>query len=97
MQKYKRPLSAVEQKENIPEQVPKPVRPASANPNANPALEAERQGQINRVYGAEAAERARIKEEFWSRKRAAAMNKKRGQADYGGYVSNIDDYRLQIN
>jgi len=43
----------------------------------------------SRAYGAEAAEKARIKEEFLHRKRAAAMNKMRGQADYGGYALQV--------
>lgn len=41
-----------------------------------------------RALGGAAAERARLLEEFWMRKREAAANKQRGQANYGGYVRN---------
>ena len=34
--------------------------------------------------GAKAAERARVVEEFWQRKREAAANRARGNVDYGG-------------
>ena len=37
--------------------------------------------------GGVAADRARVLEEFWLRKRQAAQNKARGQLDYGQYVS----------
>ncbi|XP_032223263.2 serine/threonine-protein kinase Nek1 isoform X2 [Nematostella vectensis] len=104
MQKYQvpsnRPVSAYEQKENIPvgenKQRPvsannaptpawQPPRPMPAWAPPNPAWEAARQGEINRAQGANAAELARIKEEFWSNKRAAQMNKRRAQANWGGY------------
>ncbi|XP_078369290.1 serine/threonine-protein kinase Nek1-like isoform X1 [Oculina patagonica] len=80
-----RPLSAEER--NKQPAVKVAGRPVSANeanraPAGKPvnlAWDAAKQGQVDRAAGAGAAERARVLEEFWNRKRDAQRNRARGQ------------------
>lgn len=80
-----RPVSADERHRELNVKVA--GRPVSANeanraPPARPAnlaWDAAKQGEVDRAQAAGAAERARVLEEFWNRKRDAQRNRARGQ------------------
>ncbi|XP_019621504.1 PREDICTED: serine/threonine-protein kinase Nek1-like isoform X1 [Branchiostoma belcheri] len=51
------------------------------------AQDRARQGEVDKLLGAQAADRGRVVEEFLQRKRQAAMNKARGQSEWARPVS----------